>query len=241
MQSLFPSWKGTFSSCRPTLAGVPNNPSISNTLQTGLLTPADLSSLQHLIRSPDAPFLKVPALPFWSLVSVLRKFPVDCDSRVFWGREVRDGLFDVLFGALGVLMGRIERGEGEEMELVREMFEAGMHCEGLLLLSLRYSRLYTDWMYFTAFTSQQITTLTALIDNTPYSYGTSPPSSPLLHLRTSETHRYPHQSLAQAQIQAQEQIMRHPNTNGYAEVLAREFGVEAQLVEALAQRLAAFQ
>jgi hypothetical protein len=33
--------------------------------------------------------------------------------------------------AVGVLMGRIERGDGEEgMELVREIVEAGMQCEG---------------------------------------------------------------------------------------------------------------
>jgi hypothetical protein len=104
-----------------------------------------------------------------------------------------------------------------------------------------------------AFTSQQKAKLTSIIDNTPYSYGSSPllfsdspPSSPLLHLRTPETHRYSHYSHAQLQAQeAQVQIRRHSNMNGngYAEpfgVLAREFGVEAQLVQALAQRLAAF-
>jgi hypothetical protein len=90
--------------------------------------------------------------------------------------------------------------------------------------------------------------LMSIIDNTPYAYGASsdsPPSSPLSlppdhpSLRTREAH-YPRQR-AQAQVQA----TGNPNMNGneYAEpygVLAREFGVEAELVQALAQRLAAF-
>lgn len=169
-------------------------------------------------------------------MSLLRKFPVDCDSRVFWGREVRDGLFDVLSGALSLLLARVGESDGEEgekeKELVREVFDAGMHCE--------------------AFTAQQKSTLTSLIDNTPYSYGSSPltfsdspPSSPLPQLRTPEAHRHSLHSHPQAQIQ----ITRHPiinmngHGNGYAEpfgALAKEFGVEAQLVQALAQRLAAF-
>jgi|SRR5882762_513138 len=138
MRSLFPAWGGSFSGSRPSLTNLPqnhsNNSSVITTLSTGLITPSELSSLLHLIRSPDSHFLKVPELPFWSLVSLLKKFPVDCDSRVFWGREIRDGLFDVLSGALRVLLGRIGgdgAGEGEEAELVREVFEAGMHCEGL--------------------------------------------------------------------------------------------------------------
>lgn len=145
MRSLFPSWKGTFDGQRPSLAGNsfpnsnpnPTNPNIISTLETGLLTQTELSSLLHFIRAPDSHFLKVPSLPFYSLVSLLKKFPVDCDSRVFWGREVRDGLFEVLVVGIQVLMARVERkradgeeAEEEDMELVRMVFEAGMHCQG---------------------------------------------------------------------------------------------------------------
>ena len=140
MRSLFPSWKGTFTGSRPSLSGLPN-PSVITTLETGLLTANDLSSLLHLIRSPDAHFLKVPSLPFHSLVSLLRKFPADCDSRVFWGSAVRDGLFEVLDVGLRVLLGRVGvgesggqmEGEGEDMELVRQVFDAGVRCEGSYL------------------------------------------------------------------------------------------------------------
>jgi hypothetical protein len=142
MYSLFPSWKGTFDKHgRPSLPPSNNNhqssAAVITTLQTGLLTPTELSALSHLIRSPDAHFLKVPTLPFWSVVSLLKKFPGDGDSRVFWSGVVRDGLFEVLVGALGVLGGRgvgegkVEGEEGgEEEELLREVFEAGMQCAG---------------------------------------------------------------------------------------------------------------
>ena len=132
MRNLFPSWKGTFDGSRPSLSGLPNNPAVITALETGLLTPTELSALQHLIRSPAAHFLKAPELPFWKLVGLLKKFPVDGDSRVFWGGVVREGLFGVLVGALGVLVGRLGEagGEEEEGELVKEVFDAGMRCEG---------------------------------------------------------------------------------------------------------------
>lgn len=42
-------------------------------------------------------FLKVPSLPFHSIISLLAKFPVDVDSRVFWSTGVRDVLFGTSF------------------------------------------------------------------------------------------------------------------------------------------------
>lgn len=38
-------------------------------------------------------FLKVPSLPFHSLMSILCKFPTDDDSRVFWSGSLRDTLY----------------------------------------------------------------------------------------------------------------------------------------------------
>lgn len=38
-------------------------------------------------------FLKVPELPFHSLISILAKFPADIDSRVFWSSALRDMLY----------------------------------------------------------------------------------------------------------------------------------------------------
>jgi hypothetical protein len=79
-----------------------------------------------------AHFLKVPSLPFYSLVGILAKFPADVDSRVFWSSGVRDTLYgscpfflflpvlqcysspfflllvDVTFAAIQVLQNRIE-------------------------------------------------------------------------------------------------------------------------------------
>ena len=80
-------------------------------LQHGLVSDSELKSLLHLIRSPDVSilntivlwydtkciaqshFLKVPSLPFHTLVSVLSKFPADEDSKVFWSFSVRDLLY----------------------------------------------------------------------------------------------------------------------------------------------------
>ena len=38
-------------------------------------------------------FLKSPCLPFYSLISILSKFPADRDSRVFWSSSLRDVMF----------------------------------------------------------------------------------------------------------------------------------------------------
>jgi hypothetical protein len=79
----------------------------------------------------QAHFLKVPSLPFYSLLGILAKFPADVDSRVFWSSGVRDTLYgscpfflfpvpqcysspfflllvDVTFAAIQVLQNRIE-------------------------------------------------------------------------------------------------------------------------------------
>lgn len=92
----------------------------------------------HLIRSPDAHFLKVPSLPFWSLVSILAKFPSDIDSRVFWSGGLRDSLFGVAMGGVSVLLGRVNgdhgaAGKEEDMELIDKVFGAAIKCQGMLL------------------------------------------------------------------------------------------------------------
>ena len=91
---LFPSWQGAFDGSRPSLSGLSNEHVIA-TLQHGLISETDLKSLLHLIRSPDSHFLKVPSLPFHSLISILSKFPTDEDSRVFWSGNLRDLLYGV--------------------------------------------------------------------------------------------------------------------------------------------------
>lgn len=217
MMALFPSWRGSFEGGKPSLAGVPHG-AIGNALKTGLITEGELASLRKLIESPDSRFLKVPSLPYWSLVGLLGRWPKDVDSRVFWGGGVRDCLAEVVEVALGKLVAT-DATEGEEKELVEKIFEAAVACQ--------------------AFTTQQIRRLTELVDNTPYSYGSgpSPPSSPIPQLRTPPE---------QIQIQNKPQI-RQPTMNmnmgmGTTQpfgALAREFGVEPGLVEALAQRLAA--
>ncbi len=49
---------------------------------------------------PQSHFLKVPSLPFYSLISMLSKFPADPDSRLFWSSASRDLLFGKLMGTI---------------------------------------------------------------------------------------------------------------------------------------------
>ncbi|KAJ4468797.1 hypothetical protein J3R30DRAFT_1606228 [Lentinula aciculospora] len=108
MSALFPSWLGSFDGARPSLAGIENDRVVA-ALESGLMTESEVACLLYLIRSPDAHFLKVPSLPFHLLISVLAKFPADIDSRVFWSSSLRDILFDVVFAAVQVLIARTEQ------------------------------------------------------------------------------------------------------------------------------------
>ncbi|KAF8998890.1 hypothetical protein BDZ89DRAFT_1251030 [Hymenopellis radicata] len=75
MTALFPTWRGGFDGTHPSLAGMENERMIT-ALECGLMTDSEVTALLYLIRSPDAHFLKVPSLPFHSLIGVLSKFPV---------------------------------------------------------------------------------------------------------------------------------------------------------------------
>ncbi|KAJ8073850.1 hypothetical protein PM082_012128 [Marasmius tenuissimus] len=131
MSALFPAWQGSFDGSRPSLAGLDNDRVIS-ALESGLMTEGDAAALLYLIRSPDAHFLKVPCLPFHSLISILHKFPADVDSRVFWSGALRDVLFDVTFAAIQVLMARVESKKTDREhtpELVDNLVKAAIQCQ----------------------------------------------------------------------------------------------------------------
>ena len=110
---LFPSWLGQFEGSRPTLSGV-ESANVATALSNGILSTLELESLVKLMENPkvrallsvdfealdanmtidgQSHFLKSPCLPFYSLVSILSKFPSDRDSRVFWSASLRDVLF----------------------------------------------------------------------------------------------------------------------------------------------------
>lgn len=122
LMQLFPSWQGNFDGSRPSLAGL-SNENVISTLQRGLISETELNSLLHLIKSPDvrqnpfvnfiprltsalqSHFLKVPSLPFYSLIGILSKFPADDDSRVFWSGTLRDSLYGELSSSTTTLLG----------------------------------------------------------------------------------------------------------------------------------------
>lgn len=63
-------------------------------------------------------FLKVPSLPFHSLISILSKFPSDDDSRVFWPKSLRDKLYGK-FNLQVVALIRADSGDFQKSRMVR--------------------------------------------------------------------------------------------------------------------------
>jgi len=219
MKALFPSWQGNFDGTRPSLAGLSKEHVVA-ALENGLISDAELKALLHLIRSPDSHFLKVPSLPFHSLISMLSKFPSDLDSRVFYSSTLRDVLFDITYTAVQILMSR--NNDKPNSDLLALLLQAAINCQAL--------------------TGEQITKLAYLMDTSQSFLPRSPASSvsgmssrPDLH--TPDSASLHNTNVFRAPIQAQHnQGLQH----GPFDVLAREFGVEAHLVEALAQRLSGF-
>ncbi|KAI0372029.1 hypothetical protein BV20DRAFT_940669 [Pilatotrama ljubarskyi] len=209
MRALFPSWQGNFEGSRPSLAGLSNEMVIS-TLQRGLISEAELNSLLHLIKSPDSHFLKVPSLPFYSLISILSKFPADDDSRVFWSGNLRDSLY----AAVQILMGRIEENPlSDWASLLTQIVRAALDCQ--------------------AFTPEQMAKLSDILEAALPRSTSSPPPSHSPRSRSSAS------SSRQSSYSAR---AVHPSGGLQMDAvgnLAKEFGVDPLVVEALAQRLAA--
>ncbi|THH32550.1 hypothetical protein EUX98_g1634 [Antrodiella citrinella] len=214
MRALFPSWQGNFDGARPSLAGLSNEHVIS-TLQQGLISDGELKSLLHLIRSPDSHFLKVPSLPFHSLMSILSKFPTDDDSRVFWSGSLRDTLYDVTFAAVQVLLAHVEENPFSDWTgLLAQLVRAAMDCH--------------------AFTSEQMSKLSDILEAAlPQSNSNSSPASTRTASRTPDSAR---STIEPFRPSSRTNIPMMRNASPYGN-LAKEFGVEPHLVEALAQRL----
>ncbi|GBE87667.1 hypothetical protein SCP_1103440 [Sparassis crispa] len=211
MQALFPAWQGNFDGSRPSLSGLDNERVIS-TLQRGLFSEGELNALLHLIRSPDSHFLKVPSLPFHSLTSILSKFPSDDDSRVFWSSTLRDTLYEITYAAVQVLLVRIEENPlSDWTTLMGELVRAAMDCQ--------------------AFTSDQMSKLSDILEaSLPQSMSSPPGMHTALHTPSSP------QSVAPQSHEGYNSPDLNTDRRTYND-LAKEFGVEADLIHALAQRL----
>ncbi|KAH9831159.1 uncharacterized protein C8Q71DRAFT_861894 [Rhodofomes roseus] len=218
MKALFPSWQGNFDGCRPSLSGLDNERVIS-TLQRGLISEAELNSLLHLIRSPDSHFLKVPSLPFHSLISILSKFPSDDDSRVFWPSTLRDKLYEITYSAVQVLLVRNEDNPlSDWAALITQVVRAAMDCQ--------------------AFTSDQMSKLSDILEDALPKSTSSPPGP-----RSRSESPMDLQSEVEEAMRPAENENRgipSPGRGTYGD-LAQEFGVEPHLVEALARRLSAIR
>ncbi|KAF6753761.1 hypothetical protein DFP72DRAFT_990670 [Ephemerocybe angulata] len=232
MANLFPHWRGRFEGSRPVVAGDGRG------FEGGLLSEGEVNSLRHLIQSPDSHFLKVPVLPFHSLVSLLSKFPGDNESRAFWTGGVRDKLFDLACVGIRELVVRVERArkggrfEDEHRgELVCELAEAALGCR--------------------VFTAEQVRRFREVLEEV----GVDVPEVEREAEAEGGEGMFGYEGGSDGGVSEGE--VRTPVDFGRGECvgvgvrgevvggatpsfvdLAREFGVEADLVKALAQRLA---
>ncbi|KAG8807846.1 hypothetical protein FRC17_004237, partial [Serendipita sp. 399] len=92
MREIFPSWKGHFHGSKPSVAGM-DNLQISTALRDGLMSQKDIDDIYALLRKPDSHFVKVPTLPYYHLISILRKFPADKDSKVLHTPSIKSALY----------------------------------------------------------------------------------------------------------------------------------------------------
>ncbi|EIM82144.1 uncharacterized protein STEHIDRAFT_85596 [Stereum hirsutum FP-91666 SS1] len=233
MKALFPSWRGRFDGTRPSLAGLGNEMVVS-TLEAGLITEGELKALAHLIRAPDSHFLKVPSLPFHCLISILSKFPVDLDSQVFWSKPVRDVLYDLTFIAIQTLLKRCEDTPGFcEPDLPMRLLQTASNCQ--------------------AFTGDQMAKLGSFVNPspTPSTYMRDSPTS--TNSALSDAFNPDFASQIQMLAQQQQQLldadyhraaMQAHLQQGMGlthalpfDAVAREFGVDRHVVEAMVQRL----
>ncbi|TFK20383.1 hypothetical protein FA15DRAFT_659135 [Coprinopsis marcescibilis] len=228
MSNLFPSWRGRFDGTRPSLAGLEGD-GIIRAFEGGLLTDNDLGALRRLIQSPDSHFLKVPVLPFYCLISMLSKFPSDVDSRVFWSTLIRDRLFDLVLASLQILISRTQMAKKNDeytLDLVVDLARTAMGCKVFTAQQMqRVAELLN--MHSISLSTFQNDSLRS--DNSGETSTPSDSGSLASVLRTPED-----RELVQSTKKATTNNPERPFDD-----LAKEFGVDAHIVHALAQRLAA--
>lgn len=64
--------------------------------QPDVCSPSALCKLLMLTRYNQRRYIKDPSLPYYALISVINKFPLDGDSRMYWNYGTRDTLYSTL-------------------------------------------------------------------------------------------------------------------------------------------------
>ncbi|KAI0685318.1 hypothetical protein BC835DRAFT_1421336 [Cytidiella melzeri] len=79
-----------------------------------------------------SPFLKVPSLPYHSLISILSKIPSDEDSKVFRSGILRDMLYEIAHAAVTALVAKIDGNLFSDWtSLMTQVVRAAMDCQGV--------------------------------------------------------------------------------------------------------------
>nr|ATV82108.1 putative zinc finger protein [Strobilurus tenacellus] len=225
MSALFPTWRGAFAGTQPSLAGMENDRMIT-ALECGVMGESEVTALLYLIRSPDAHFLKVPSLPFHSLISVLSKFPVDEEGRgVFWTTNLRDLLYDAAFTATQVLQSRIEQEPASEEfneTLLHDLLRTGESCR---IFTSEQTEKFREILQ-----ARNLGAPVSEADSSCYQFDADIEDGDEQDDKSFHTPS----SVSEGSSYSEPMEVVAPDM----EDLAREFGVEAHLVQALAQRLA---
>ncbi|CUA78145.1 hypothetical protein RSOLAG22IIIB_02763 [Rhizoctonia solani] len=221
MHTLFPSWSGRFDGALPVYDASPTDP--QPPFSTDLLTDEELRVILHLIQSPKSHFLKVPALAYWSLLSLLVKIPV---PDVFAPGTVPDALF-----------GTCDRKDITTFALEKYESQVGArHYDPVL-----HTKLIDGALNCKAFSDRQLGLLLRFTNrppptmrmNQPSNFGTrmhpSNNQPPLAPPRSNNIPRYSNKGPG----------MDHEPlvTLEACDRVAQDFGLDSMLVHALAERL----
>ncbi|KAG6873625.1 hypothetical protein C0995_013556 [Termitomyces sp. Mi166 len=230
MADLFPNWRGSFDGSRPSLAGL-NSDQVISALEGGLIGENEVVGLLHLIKEPDSCILVVDREGHivWCVV-LLHSTNIPVVKRETDALSLR--IADITYAAVQILFSRvnskIKNGDDNEysMDLVFELVKTALSCH--------------------AFTVQQLSKFSEFLEPFPSAAGCpashGPGSSAQSEPRTPDDcegcDRFSNTYKGKTALPLTPSSGSDIEDKVTLAELAREFGVEAQLVQALAQRLA---
>lgn len=130
MREIFPTWGGSFLGSKPCVVGMSNS-QISLALRQGLLSPKEIEDILHLLRTPEAHFVKVPSLPYHHLAAILHKFPADKDSKVLHTPLIKSTLIEFVQTTARELRRRADIDEAFALPTMQSLSTAVSACKVL--------------------------------------------------------------------------------------------------------------
>jgi len=164
-------------------------------------------------------------------MSILSKFPSDVDSRVFWSASLRDLLYDVTYAAAQILLSRIK---GQPPSTNHNPCAYTIDLASELIQTAINSRVLTSQQVdsFRTYAKQESIPLAEYDE----SVDELPEQDQSIILDSEPLSQCEPMTPGNADVPMP--LMEKPINEAPFDELAREFGIETHLVQALAQRLA---